>query len=153
MLINTSIYIKADLLIRLNDAASASGISLNRIISLLLVKVMDNKYSRPVLFEPVGYQRGDEFTRWHCLHISLRHDVYEAAGDLRKVRKLSVSFIIALAISEYLDKIIQEFSKKKINTDNYHHSYLFVANNYDGIQSYTIFWGIPPKQILKTMKI
>jgi len=69
--------------------------------------------------------------------------------DLRKVRKLSVSFIVALAIREYLDEIIRELSKKKIITDNYHHSYIFIANIYNGICSFTTFWGVPPEQILK----
>jgi len=62
MLIYTSIYIKSDLLVKLNDAASVLGISSSKIISLLLVKMMDNKHSRPVLFKAVGYQQGDEFS-------------------------------------------------------------------------------------------
>lgn len=151
MIINTSINIKSDLFYRLIEAASNSGISSNKLISLLLLRVMRNGYSKPVLFNSVGYQRADKSTGWHCFHVSFKHDVYEAAVDLRKVRKMSVSFIVAQAIYEYLEEIIWELSKKKISTDNYHISYIFIANNYDGGCSYTIFWGIPPKKILKKL--
>lgn len=151
MAINTSIYIKSDLLGRVFETASYLGISSNKIITLLLYKVMNNKCSMYKLFNPVCYQRGDKNTKWNCFHISLKDNVYEAAIDLRKMFKMSVSFIIAIAIAEYLEEIIQDFYKNTANTDNYHHTYIFISNNYEGIFSFTIFWGIPPKKILKTL--
>jgi len=148
MSIVTSVYIKFDLLIRLNEAAVCLNISANKIIALLLLKVRNDKCSRPQLFKPVCYQRGDKYTKWHCLHIALNHDVYETAIDLRKVLKMSVSLVIANAVMQYLNEIIKDFCKNSKNTDNNHHSYIFISNVYDGIFSFTIFWGIPPKKIL-----
>lgn len=153
MLINTSIYIKSDLLNMLNEAACILGIPSGKIITILLLKVMNNKSSRPVLFNSVCYQKRNESTKWHCFHISLKHDIYESAVDLRKVFKMSVSFIIAEAIKEYLNEVILNFRKKKIITDNYHHTYIFIANEYDGIYSYTVFRGMPPEQTLKNLII
>jgi uncharacterized membrane protein len=48
----------------------------------------------------------------------LKHDVYEAVIDLRKLLKMSVSFIIANAIIKYLDEIVQNFNNKNKHTDN-----------------------------------
>lgn len=151
MSIDTSIYIKFDFLIRLNEAVVCLNISVNKIITLLLLKVRNDKCSELQLFKSVCYQKGDEFTKWHCLHISLEHDVYETAIDLRKVLKMSVSLVIANAITQYLDEIIKDFCKNTKSTDNNHHSYIFISNIYDGIFSFTIFWGIPPKKILTNL--
>jgi hypothetical protein len=115
------------------------------------IKVMNNRHSKLNFFKAIHYQKGNEFTRWHCRHISISHNVYEVAIDLRKVLKLSVSFIIANAIVEYLDEIIQNLTKNIKNTDNYSHNYVFIFNNYDGVYSFTIFWGLPPKKILKNL--
>ncbi len=102
------------------------------------------------MFSPVKYQNTGDNICWHRLHVSLSTDVYEKALDLRKVRKMSVSYLIARAIELYLDQVgalLAENSLKTPNsdTDNYDQEYVFIASKFNGLLNFTVFWCTPPE--------
>ncbi len=100
------------------------------------------------MFTSVKYQDTGKDIKWHRLHVSLSTDIYEKALDLRKVLKMSVSFIIAKAVENILNDIINDFLKTN-KTDNYFRNYIFIPNYHDGVLYFTIFWQYPPERIIK----
>jgi hypothetical protein len=96
----------------------------------------------------VQYQKDNDAVNWHRLHVSFSNYSYELALDLRKVLKLSVSYIISLAIVEYLDEIVESLCIKKKDIDNYLQNYVFISNDYNGVHYFTTFWGYPSEKIL-----
>ncbi len=146
--IETTINMKSDILGKIGKAASAMNISMNRIISILIIRMVHNKFLKIKMFTSVKYQDTGDDIVWHKLHISLSTDVYEKALDLRKVLKMSVSFIIAKAVENILNEIINDFFKTN-KTDNYCRNYVFIPNYHNGVLYFTIFWQYPSDRILK----
>ena len=63
--------------------------------------------------------------------------------DLRKILKLSVSGILALAVNKYLPSLMKEN-----NSDNYHfQNYIIGKETIDGIICWRLVWGYTPKII------
>ena len=60
--------------------------------------------------------------------------------DLRKLLKMSVSLLLALAVKKFLDD-----PTVTIDTDNYlFKSYLIVKEIVDSITCWRLYWGYPP---------
>ncbi len=116
--IETTINIKSTIMERIIRASEVMNISMNRIITLLIIRMVHNRLLKIKMFTSVKYQNTGMDIIWHRLHISLTTDVYEKALDLRKVMKMSVSLIIAKAVEQFLHEIINDFRKTN-NTDNY----------------------------------
>ncbi|MCP4136059.1 MAG: hypothetical protein GY754_34130 [bacterium] len=84
---------------------------------------------------------------------------YERWIDIRKLFKRSVSLIIALAIGEYLDQLIEEpgSAEKPVGKDSYPSNYLFVARESVGLQKFVTYfdfaqhkyWGFPEAPLLE----
>ncbi len=147
-MIDTTINIKSDLLTRITKATADHGISLNRIIAVLIYKSLKNCSIKIKLFNTVKYQETGDDIIWHTLHVSFTEDIYEKALDMRKVLKMSVSFIIARAIEVYLNDVIRELSDKT-DTDNYIQEYVCISNKYNGFLNFSIFWSNQPDKIIK----
>ncbi len=148
MSIETTINIKYDLLAKIADVATSQSISINRIITILIDKMLKRCPIQAKLFNTVKYQETKDDIIWHTLHVSFNEDVYEKALDLRKVMKMSVSFIVARAIEIYLNEVIKDLSKKG-DTDNYSRDYVFISSKYNRLLNFTIFWGNPQDKLLK----
>ncbi len=146
--IETTINIKSEILKKISDASFALSISINKLIRILIIRMAHNKTLKLKMFTSVKYQGAGKNIIWHKLHVSLTTDVYEKALDLRKVLKMSVSFIIAKAVENILDEIITGFLKTN-KTDNYFRNYVFIPNFNNGVLYFTIFWEYPPDDIIK----
>jgi hypothetical protein len=143
MMIDTTINIDRELLDRLEQAVCVSGIPREKIISCLMQRVGSREMKRLSPWCQVKYQARREKAQWKKLHLDLRGDEYEYYNDLKKVMKLSVSHIIAMAIEQYLEEIV-----KLLNdcTDNYHyHNYIFSVFRIDDVVCLVFYWGIPRK--------
>ncbi len=146
--IDTTVYIKVDLLTKIAEISAIHAISISEIISILIHKTLKNCSIKAKLFNSIKYQKTGDDILWHTLHVSFSEDVYEKALDLRKVMKMSVSFLIARAIELYLEQVIKELSQKN-NADNYLQEYTFLSSKYNGLLYFSIFWRNPPKRIIK----
>ena len=61
---------------------------------------------------------------------------------------MSVSFILAFAVENYLDEILELLTKKKNNknTDNYlYKNYVLTKNMVDRVVCWKSYWGLPRK--------
>jgi hypothetical protein len=110
-----------EIMTKLHDASQQSGFTQNEIIVRLLKRAMEeieNFY--PKELRRVKYQERDEDARWKPFHVTYKFHEYESFNDMRKIYKLSVSNILAIAVRKYLKREIYEMtrSEKSPNTDN-----------------------------------
>ncbi len=146
--IETTINIKSTILESIINASLIMNLSMNRIITLLIIRMVHNRLLNIKMFTSVKYQDTGEDIKWHRLHVSFSTDVYEKALDLRKILKMSVSFIIAKAVENILSDIINDFLRTN-KTDNYFRNYVFIPKFYRGVLYFTIFWEYPSDKIIK----
>ncbi len=146
MNIETTINIRSDLLEKILEKKDTNNISLNTIAGNLLRKAMSWSKNKLATFKSVRYQDKikDNELYYHKLHIALSEDLYEKCLDMRKLYKLSVSFILAKCIESYLHKLSMDEVK---NTDNYHTNYIIFTSEEDGVYSFTVFWEIATEKI------
>ncbi len=150
MNIDTTIYIKYELLEKVVDAAERMELSPNKIMIMLMRRVAEEKEFPVLMFSRTRNQQRDE-EPGRRMHVWLPPQVYETWLDLRKVRKMSVSAVLASAIRKYLDTLIQESTRTSdpYFADNYRQKYFFSAGECDGLQRFTIIWGFPPVEQLE----
>lgn len=146
-MIETTININIDLLKKIDDASLLLNISKSKVISLLLIKIAHDKKLQGKIFSTVKYQQKADKKSWHKLHVCFDSAVHEYGLDLRKLLKKSVSFIIASAIGEILNRLIKEIKKK--GPDKYSKNYVLITGDVDNINSFTIFLGYPRSKYLK----
>ncbi len=151
MQIDTTINIKSDILSKIARESAALDLSINKLISILITRIINNCSIKAKLFSTVKYQHGGDDIVWHLLHVSFSADIYEKALDLRKLMKMSVSFLIAMSVQLYLKQIIQEFTQKE-NTDNNRKEYTYISGKFNDLLFFSIFWNSPPKKIIKKFK-
>ncbi len=150
MNLDSTIHIKNELLVKVQDAAAQMGLSRNRVIILLMRRVSEKKELEVNMFHRIHYQLRDG-EPGRRVHVWLPPEVYETWQDLRKIHKMSISAVIAFAIHEYLEILLEESPPpgEMVNADNYHHNYLFGARESGGIQKFVIYWGFPEEAQLE----
>ena len=131
---------------RLDNASDILNKSKSYIIRLLLSQIIGDYKSFGKSWSRIQYQGRDAPLNWYRFHLTLREDEYECYLDLRKIYKMSLSFIIALAVRMYLDSLLKKLKNIEYynRTDNYlYRNYMILQSITDGIISWTFFWGIP----------
>ncbi len=95
MNIITTINIRSDLLEKILQKKETGNISLNKIVSNLLRGALSWPKNKLQTFISIKYQDKieDDELYYHKLHIALSEELYEKCLDMRKLYKLSVSFI------------------------------------------------------------
>ena len=142
MLIESTLYVNKSILETLNKSSAITGINKNKIIKLLMQRVMKDNQRLLKSYSRVKYQERDIKENWHRLHIVLNEYEYEYYLDMRKFFKMSVSFILAYAVMRYLDEVL----KKNKSSDNYcYQNYIFMKEVVNGIICWQTYWGIPQK--------
>ena len=135
----TTVNIQVELFERISKEARARNISRSKMIITLLEMMME-KSSSPILGRLVQYQERRKGNKWHPFHITFLDDEYEYFQDMRKLLKMSVSLLLAIAVKQFLDN-----PAVKIDTDNYRFgSYLIVKEIVDSITCWRLYWGYPP---------
>jgi hypothetical protein len=142
MKIRTTIHVQDKTLRLIESASAALKISKTAMVSIL-VKYMAERTKRPTAFwTGVRYQRRSDRNEWRRLHITPRGDEYEFFIDVRKVCKMSVSFLVTYAIENYLDDLIKLIPGKE---DNYRYrNYAISHIIINDIVCWLFCWGIPP---------
>jgi len=140
----TTLYIRNDLLEKLDDAASTLDISRSMLVSILLVKYIKKNKTGSMAFERLRYQKREENPQYSTKSLSLRKNVYELWCDVRKVFKLSASHLIALAIEMYLDELLTRGEPY-----NYLEFYLTKIIYHGNACLIQIIWGAPEPEKLK----
>ncbi len=139
MSIETTISIKSKYLSLVTDISNQTNSSINKILCNLLKLSTIYQVKKIESCTRVKYQTSDDDTIWCTQHITLTPELYEKSIDMKKLYKLSVSYIIALAIEKYIKKCL-----KKANiltpTDNYENTYIIIKKY---SQSFMVFWNWP----------
>jgi hypothetical protein len=149
MSIETTLNLTRDDKRALKETAYMLGITVSMLVSRLMNRVLHEKYAGK-LFSRVKYQKRREKGELTKLHICLRPDAYEGFIDLRKVLKLSVSFVVSIAIKKFLIEIIDASINDK-NTDKYSLPYFYIVKNFDGIHYFLLIRGIPAQKHLERL--
>ena len=99
-------------------------------------------------YSQIRYQKNDRDETWHKFHICFNTYQYEYCLDMRKLYKMSISFILAYAIENYLNELCDLLTccKDKKYTDNYlYKNYILTNNTIDGVICWQLYWGFPQK--------
>ena len=138
----TTLNIHTDILEMIRKGAELRGISCSAMIIELLQKVMDESAQPIVIGRLVRYQQRNKHADWHTFHVQLRADEYEYFLDMRKLRKMSVSFILAYAAKRYLRKM----NKDNVTDNNryQYRNYVVVREFIGNIPCWKLIWGYPP---------
>ncbi len=152
MKIDTTINIKEEILKRVDETAIELNVTRSHLVSLLVERVTKVKNPNKNRFSRVKYQKREKNASWKRPHVLLESNVYEKCIDMRKLFKMSVSFIIYVAFHLHFMEVIEE-AKKGINTDKNHRNYLCIGKNIGNVFSYTVFWDYPPdKNLIKFLE-
>jgi len=148
----TTAYIREDILAGLNSAALSLNISRSELISLLLLRFTGCKRAPGMTFRKLKYQGSGPDISYRTVCFCLREDVYERWCDVRKVFKLSGSFIIALAYQLYMNEILTEYDDNPDRPFNYGSIYIskisYDAHSYINM----IIWGQPGEKTLEKIQ-
>ncbi len=139
----TTLNIDYKLLCQLNKKKDALQVT-NSLIFEMLMKELFRRFKTKNSFKRVRYQQRRNKEEWETFHVAMDNRIYERAMDMKKLHKMSVSYLFAMAIILYLDDI-----SDCDETDNYGKNYICIVKKYEDIFSYTVFWDYPDNKILE----
>jgi hypothetical protein len=145
MKIRTTLHLDASVIDSIAGAALAAGLDRNRVVSSLMRHCAAEAKKRPSIWRRVRYQGRNEGGNWRRMHVALNPDGYEYSIDMRKMMKMSVSFIVAYAVEHYLDEVLEILQKVG---DNYcYRNYAMMQVSINEVICWVLCWGIPRKTI------
>jgi hypothetical protein len=134
----TTLNMRIDTLEAITRAAESRGLSRSQMIVFLIKRVMADVPDALPMGSMVRYQNRRRPEDWRVIHIKVSAYEYEYMLDLRKLLKLSVSLICALAVQKYLKRPLE-----KCFPDNYPFfmNYMLGKEIINNIISWRIVWG------------
>ncbi len=143
MSIKTTFYMKKTIIGMIDRAVDETGKSRTALIALLMKRVMKDHSRLARAHQSVRYQGALQKNCWRRWHITLCSRDYEQYLDMRKFFKLSVSFLVAYAVENHLDDLVDEIINGK-QDDNYQYDcYFIVQKSDDSSVSWKVVWGLP----------
>ncbi len=146
----TTINADTILINRLKEAMAEVDLPKDKLIELLLSRIIIKNSFVPKPCEAVKYQDGGPDKVWKIEHINLESLSYEKVQDFRRHFKFSVSWFIAFGIINYLDELVSELrnsGNSEKNLDNYTRNYAYI---YEIVGSIRVFLTIMETQSKKT---
>jgi predicted DsbA family dithiol-disulfide isomerase len=151
MRIETTLNVHQDVLSQLIEASMMTMRSMSSIMAMVLHRITVDSRIMSRSFKRIQYQNRDRENNWKTVHVVVDSATYEYFLDMRKVFKMSVSLLLAIAVSKYLKDITNDLCNNK-DTDNYLcRSYLISKKVIDGVPCFYIYWGIPGINHLKKL--
>lgn len=155
MSIKTTINLKIEQVQKIRIASEKCNVSMSSIInSIVKITLKSNNY-KYCFFKCIKYQNRaiNPNLNWKRFPVSFKEDIYEKCFDMKKLYKLSASYIIADAIENYLDKFILDMYNS-IKSDNYSSNYIVLYTKFDFYNQITLLWNnIETEKLLKLMQI
>lgn len=119
-IIHTTVNLGINGATRIEKSAEKLGVTRSRLVVLLLRKVLVHWKSLKRNMDSVKYQKNIDGEEWKAVHVFFEARDYEMFIDMRKFFKWSVSALVAMAISKYLDEILIDGKEGiKRHFDNY----------------------------------
>ncbi len=135
----TTINIHTEIMKKIYVASSVLNITRTDVIIILMKKVMAEMQNHEDFGKLVRYQDKSP-GNWHVFHIRLKSDDYEYLLDLRKLMKMSVSYILAIAVMKFINKL----SRKNIADKYLYRNYIIIKELIDTVKTWRLVWGFPP---------
>ncbi len=150
IMLETSINIEENRRKRFLDAACRLGLKQSELLAKLLEKSRFLFGKAPALFKTVTYQRSEKNETFKILHISVSGPDYEYVSAKRYLFKISVSFIVRLAIDRFLDQIERgeagEIGQANSFTTNFFFEYFDISHfECSKVEFWVIPWAKPEK--------
>jgi len=150
MKVETTLNVHREVLSELHEASFVTGRRVNAIAVMALQGLLVHYRRRVQAFRRIQYQDRDKKENWTKVHIVIGASDYECLLDMRKMYKMSVSFLLAVAVKRYLYKIVKDILCGVCRTDNYLYSnYIISQKVIDGVTTLHIYWGVPRLEHLK----
>ncbi len=137
---DTTLNVRAEVLEEIARSARLKGISRSKMIAHLLKKVSTDISEYGKIGRLVQYQTRERTKNWRVFHVQPREDEYEYWLDMRKLLKMSVSLILALAVKRYLSKSLTI----KTTDNNQCKNYIIIKEVIDSVIVWKLVWGWPP---------
>jgi len=143
----TSFYMHIVNYVKLARASQRTGQSMRYLVSQVMYNYAKDHKKMQIEEGLVKYQTSDRREKWKTLRIILKRDDYELFTDMRKVMKKSVSYLVALAIKKYLDKIVGKILKDSFNYTSIVYDSAGVRVN--EVRCWILLWKINTEQPTK----
>lgn len=142
MAIKTTFNIKLSQVYKISRLSEELNCSKSWIINSIFRKIFKSNSFKIRFLLSVKYQnRINDKDSWKHFPVCLDGDIYEKCQDMRKLFKLSVSFILSEAIDRYLNDLKIEFCEGK-NSDNYTPNYILFYTKSEYYTQISIIWGM-----------
>ncbi len=148
MIVDTTINVRTEIYNSIHNLSFDTGLSQNSIYNQLLRIFYKNTMPKYISPGRIKYQERDKDQNWDTFHICYSYDMYEKSIDMKKFCKMSVSHIIEYSYKHYLYEAMKELID---NTDNYSLNYFSISTMKNGIFTYTIYWGYPEEETIKSL--
>jgi len=150
--IETTVNIDKEVYNTLTEAAKKLRVSRSKLVVMLINRMVEQEEpsEEDYVQHAVRYQESRDEENWKTLHIVLLRPDYEFFDDVRKLWKMSVSFLVAYVTEHYLVDLekIDNKSTEEDFTDNYrdcaHYTRYFKQND---VQCILLCWQIPEAPI------
>lgn len=117
----TTLNIHDSILVELKKISNNVNVPFNDLITLIL-QYASSDHKKKVRIKPsVEYQDTDVKEFWNCVHVSFDMELHHLCHQMRLFYMMSISKILAVIVTEYLDQIIDQIINK--NLDNYENIY------------------------------
>ncbi len=146
----TTANIDQEIYEKISEAAKKYGVSRSKLVAMLLERFVNAHKKTRMVHGTVRYQESRPKENWRTLHITLPAHWHDFFDDARKLWKLSVSFLIAMAVEQYLtdDDNGEDFRP----ADNYWWgAHTIIQFTHNDLQYVLLCWGVPtqPPEIPK----
>ena len=147
MNIETTANMHINILRKIERASVTLNKSQMYIVRLLLGVLLEDEEKHTRSWSRIRYQKRDVPENWTTFHLTLRQDEYDFTQDLRKVYRMSLSYVIAYAVDKFLDIIISKLTSIKFNNkiDCFLYSnYIVSYKKIEGVHCWQYCWGYTP---------
>jgi hypothetical protein len=140
-MMRTSINMNLAVFLKIAFAAARLGKSRREVVIMLLNCVLRDIDRFQGGFTLVKYQPRDPQKLWHCFPMRFKKNENEFASDLRKLSKLTVSYLVAIATERYLNELVRD-SEYRHNYSKLPH-YAIGQRTERGFICWELYWGDP----------
>jgi hypothetical protein len=130
-----------DIFLKTGLAAARLGKTRREVVIMLLRRIMCDIDRFEGGFTLVKYQPRDPLKQWHCFPITFRKGENEFVTDFRKLGKVSVSYLVAIAAERYLEELLKD-KESRHNYVEFTH-YAIGQRVEGGIICWELYWGDP----------
>jgi hypothetical protein len=155
-MIETTANISVETFNKIFTAAENNNIKIRHIIHIIFKRML---YDHPLpakSFTRIKYQDRLLSRKWKLLHLRLSPAMYEGCLDMRKLQKMSVSYILDIGVKLYLERAVAELLgleiPEKENPDNYLDFYGLRQIITKNTSFYTAFHHPPPPELIEIMQ-